>query len=86
MAGESADGVADEAQGREADGGGHLSDLPVFAFVELDFDPRCGDAGPIADGGCSFPRCGEIIREQFGPCWAGGENLGRIRFLDRENI
>ena len=75
MATEATDGVADEAQGGEADGGGHFADLPVFAFVELDFDPRCGDVGPIADWGCSLPRWSEIVREQFGPCWARVEDL-----------
>lgn len=61
MATEATDGVADEAEGGETDGCRHLSDLPVFAFFELDFDPCCGDVGPIPDGVSPFPWCREIV-------------------------
>ena len=40
---EVADGYSQESEGWEADRCGHFADLAVAAFVEGEFDPRCGD-------------------------------------------
>src|SRR5690606_9230156 len=46
---QSADGHADEAQGRLPDRGGHAADLAVLAFGEGQFDPGVRYAFPVAD-------------------------------------
>ena len=43
------DAGADESQGGQSDGGGHAADLPVFAFGELQGNPRIGDGFANAD-------------------------------------
>jgi hypothetical protein len=47
---EATDGDADEAEGGEADGGGHAADLAVLAFDEGEFEPGGGDGLALADG------------------------------------
>ena len=47
---ELADGDADEAEGREADGCGHFTHLAVAAFTQSEFDPTGGDVFPFANG------------------------------------
>ena len=48
---EMADGDSEEAEGREADRCSHFADLAVAAFVEGEFEPRCGDVLSAADRG-----------------------------------
>ena len=45
-----ADGDPEEAEGWEADGGGHFADLAIAAFVEGEFDPTRGNVLTDADG------------------------------------
>ena len=46
---ESADGDAEEAEGRVADRGGHFADLAVAAFVQGEFEPAGRDVLAVAD-------------------------------------
>ena len=72
--GNAPDGVADEAQGGEADGGRHAADLPVLAFVDLQLDPRGRDVGAVPNGGRALPGWVVVRQEpRFGG--AGGEDL-----------
>ena len=73
-AGEAADGVADEAQGGEADGGGHAADLAVLALVDLQLNPRGRDVGAVPYGRRALPRW-RVVRQQAGLGGAGGEDL-----------
>ena len=66
LAGEAADGVADEAQGGEADGGGHLADLAVLALVDLDLYPRGGNVGAVSNRRGALPGRGVVGGEARG--------------------
>jgi len=48
---EVADRYSQEAEGWEADGCGHFTDLAIAAFLEGECDPRRGDVLADADGG-----------------------------------
>ena len=48
---EVADRYSQEAEGWEADGCGHFTDLAIAAFVEGEFDPTRWDVLAVADGG-----------------------------------
>ena len=65
-----ADGVANEAQGGEADGGGHAADLAVAAFVEGELEPGGWDGGAIANGWISGPEPA-WFGACLGPGWFG---------------
>ena len=66
--------MADEAQGGEADGGRHATDLAVLALVDLQLDPRGRDVGAVPDGGRALPRR-RVVRQEPGFGGAGGEDL-----------
>lgn len=67
--------MADEAQGGEADGGGHLAYLAVLALVDLDLNPCGGDVGPVPDRWGAFPRWGVVCGEESGLGRARGKHL-----------
>ena len=64
-----ADGDSEEAEGWVADGGGHFADLAVAAFLEGEFEPRCGDTLADSDGGIAW---WEVGVDLFG---LGGEGF-----------
>ena len=66
---EVADADANEAEGREAGGGGHFADLAVAAFVKGEFEPAGWDALADADWGIAGRKVGADL---FG---FGGEGL-----------
>lgn len=47
---ELADGYADEAEGREADGCGHFADLAIASFMQDEFNPSGGNTFPSTNG------------------------------------
>ena len=73
---EVADLDADEPQGGEADGGGHVADLAVLALGEGEAHPAGGDVGAIADRGYSLP---EVLRWQR---FLGLAGAGAVPFDD----
>jgi hypothetical protein len=50
--------MAKESKGREADGGGHLSNLPIFTLRKYYFDPGSGDVFSKTNRWISFRNYG----------------------------
>lgn len=79
---ELADGGAEEAEGGVPDGGGHFAHLAVAAFLQDEFEPRCGDVFTVADGrvargeeeGCGADGDGRAARAPW--FWVDAGGLG----------
>jgi hypothetical protein len=65
-----------------ADGGGHLSDLPIFPLGQLQGDPAVGDGFADPDGGISWRELGLRIQKPGsagkGLMFTDGDSLGEF--------